>query len=41
VSGPRFDIGRDFSWVAFGCLLVVLVVFVLVVVVGSALAATR
>jgi len=29
VRVPRFDINRDFSWVAFGCLLVVVVVFAL------------
>jgi hypothetical protein len=27
VREPRFDINRDFSWIAFGCLIVVLFVF--------------
>jgi hypothetical protein len=31
---PRFDINRDFSWIAFGCLLVVLVLFALFLVVS-------
>src|SRR4051812_39733527 len=37
MSAGRFDINRDFSWVAFGCLLIVLFVFVAAVVVSRTL----
>jgi hypothetical protein len=34
----RFDINRDFSWLFFGCLVVVLIVVVIAFVIGRLLA---
>ena len=37
MRAPRFDINRDFSWIFFGCLVVVLVLIVLGLVASKVL----